>query len=133
MGKSRAWYRCANLSLGRMSIGTTLLNYNQNVGDTTEVGTIPGASSPYGNYDMAGNVWEWVNDWYDENYYKSSNSSNNPVGPESGQYRVLRGGSWDGSDDDVRSASRSWVQSGDWGLRLRFSLLPLTIKENDEC
>jgi formylglycine-generating enzyme required for sulfatase activity len=83
-----------------------LLNYNQNVGDTTEVGKYPDGKSIYGAYDMAGNVWEWVNDWYGETYYQSSNSSNNPLGPESGQYRVLRGGSWYVVDNVVRSALR---------------------------
>jgi formylglycine-generating enzyme required for sulfatase activity len=47
----------------------------------------------FGLYDMLGNAWEWVNDWYDENYYKNS-PSQDPGGPSSGQYRVLRGGSW---------------------------------------
>jgi formylglycine-generating enzyme required for sulfatase activity len=63
------------------------------VGDTTPVGSYESGKSPYGLYDMAGNAWEWVNDWYDETYYQNSPSSN-PLGPDSGTWRVLRGGSW---------------------------------------
>ena len=47
----------------------TLLNYNRNVGDTTEVGSYPNGASPYGALDMAGNVLEWVKDWFRSNYF----------------------------------------------------------------
>jgi len=51
----------------------------------------PAGDSPYGCADMAGNVWEWCEDWYDANYYSSSSATNNPQGPDRGTYRVLRG------------------------------------------
>jgi formylglycine-generating enzyme required for sulfatase activity len=68
-------------------------NYQNCVNYTTEVGSYPAGLSPYGAYDMTGNVWEWVADWYSDNYYSKS-SSQNPPGPISGQSRVLRGGAW---------------------------------------
>jgi len=81
------------------------LNYNQNVGQTTAVGSYPNGVSPYGALDMAGNVWEWTADWYNETYY-SSVPAQNPPGPTSGQYRVLRGGSWFINQWNVRAANR---------------------------
>lgn len=74
-------------------INATYANYGFNVGDTTLVGSYESGKSPYGVYDMTGNVGEWVMDWYGETYYQSSPSSN-PLGPDSGQLRVLRGGAW---------------------------------------
>lgn len=84
---------------------STLCNFNDEIGKTTEVGSYPQGASPYGCQDMAGNVWEWCNDWYDEDYYKRS-PQRNPQGPSSGGYRVLRGGSWSDSANDLRSAFR---------------------------
>lgn len=57
------------------------------------VGSYEGGKSPYGTYDMAGNVWEWVADWHDGNYYRNS-PARNPQGPASGDKAVLRGGGW---------------------------------------
>ena len=59
-----------------------------------DVGSYPEGASPYGVMDMAGNVWEWVADWFDPTYYANA-PKDNPKGPESGEFRVLRGGAWD--------------------------------------
>jgi formylglycine-generating enzyme required for sulfatase activity len=81
------------------------LNYNEEIGDTVEAGNYDGGTSPYGLYDMAGNVWEWVADYYSSTYYQDSPSSN-PLGPESGQEHVLRGGSWYDPSFLIRATSR---------------------------
>ena len=72
---------------------------------TAPVGSYPGGASPYGAMDMAGNVWEWVADWYDERYY--SNSPNrNPKGPDSGNSRVLRSSGWNTFARFLRASAR---------------------------
>jgi formylglycine-generating enzyme required for sulfatase activity len=72
------------------------LNFNQQwVGEKTlmPVGSYEAGKSPYGAYDMAGNVWEWVADWYDDRYYEKS-PAKNPMGPETGTDKVLRSSGW---------------------------------------
>jgi formylglycine-generating enzyme required for sulfatase activity len=75
------------------------------VGDTNAVGSYPAGASQYGALDMAGNVMEWVNDWYAGSYYSSSPYSN-PPGPEIGTYRVMRDGNWIANWDFLRTARR---------------------------
>lgn len=60
---------------------------------TAPVGSYPSGMSPYGAYDMVGNVWEWVYDWWDEYYYDSP-ITENPTGPETGTLKMIHGGSW---------------------------------------
>jgi serine/threonine-protein kinase len=99
---------------------SSLLNYDKNIKDTIVVGNYPKGASPYGLLDMAGNVSEWANDWYNESYYKNS-PNRNPEGPANGQYRVLRGGNWWSGSRGVRMALRNWnspnIRYDDIGFR----------------
>lgn len=73
--------------------------------DTTAVMSYP--PNPYGLYDMAGNVYEWCQDWYAYNYYDASSvEPDHPMGPPQGVYRVLRGGCWKSLKEDLRCSHR---------------------------
>ena len=82
------------------------------VGDASAVGSYPAGASPYGALDMAGNVSEYVNDWWDSSYYSVSPGSN-PPGPATGSYRVVRGGSWNDSSIEIRVAFRDYYNLSD--------------------
>ncbi len=60
--------------------------------------------NPWGLYDTAGNAWEWVQDWYEEGYYRHS-PTDNPTGPISGKYRIVRGGGYMSYENSLRSAN----------------------------
>lgn len=106
----------------------SLLNYDDNVGGTTPVGSYPDGVSPYGAYDMEGNVWEWVSDWYSDDYYTKS-PPRDPTGPPSGETRAYRGGEY-GKDHPygVRCADRySFYPHGRYtgvGFRVATSAVP---------
>ena len=89
---------------------------------TVAVESYAGGVSPYGVYDMAGNAWEWVADWYDARYYATSPPSN-PTGPATGGEKVLRGGSWKSSEPGlVRDVARDFMTI-DVAKVFRFNLL----------
>ncbi len=101
------------------TISSSDANYNNDVGDTTTVGSF--APNGYGLYDVTGNVWEWVNDLYQSDYYSIS-PLNNPPGPGSGDNRVLRGGSWYDAATYLRVSFRNNAPpdigyTSSWGIR----------------
>jgi len=88
-----------------------LANYNMLVGDTSRVGTYPAGASPFMVLDMAGNVAEWVNDFYSFDYSKALENTLNPMGPltSAGLNRVVRGGSLGDAEINIRVSKRSSV------------------------
>lgn len=108
------------------------------VGDTSMVGSYPLGASPYGAFDMAGNVWEWVVDWYGSNYYCAGPAAvtdrpwsycgaappyltpwANPLGPATGIFKAIRGGSWNVNPTHLLAASRDL---GDYPVNRHFNI-----------
>jgi formylglycine-generating enzyme required for sulfatase activity len=107
-------------------VGWRVLNVDDGYVDTSPAGHYEAGKSPYGVYDMAGNVWEWVADWYEDDYYGLA-PERNPKGPGSGEKRVTRGGSWYNLPEVGRSAFRTGLDPDvrDYSIGFR-CVLPVT-------
>jgi formylglycine-generating enzyme required for sulfatase activity len=100
---------------GDQSPTESLANYDsQAKKDTSRVGSYLKGASPFGALDMAGNVWQWVSDFYGATYY-GQNVSQNPIGPKGtdGSLKVIRGGSWMDSYKELRVSNRGFAKSPD--------------------
>jgi hypothetical protein len=113
-------------------------NYDRHHDATLPVDSHPEGASYYGVYNMAGNVFEWVGDWYDPKYYGRLETMVNPTGPEKplwiggtgtyvdrltvGEKRVIRGGSWIAPEGTIRSTHRFWNHplNNSYGVGLGF-------------
>jgi len=109
-------------------LDTSKANYGQTVGRTTAVDSYPEGVSGYGAYNMAGNVFEWVADWYDPGYFNVSPAMN-PQGPATGlnfanqgPVKVLKGGSWLAPATSLHTSHRFWNQpeNNSYGVGLGF-------------
>jgi formylglycine-generating enzyme required for sulfatase activity len=91
----------------------SLANFDFAAKDTLRVGSSPNGASPFGALDMAGNVWEWVNDYYSPDYYNQSNGLTDPTGPKGtdGGSKVIRGGSWADNAKEQRVSNRGSAKS----------------------
>jgi formylglycine-generating enzyme required for sulfatase activity len=116
----------------------TKANFGRKQEFTANVDAYPDGKSGYGAYNMAGNVFEWVQDWYDPNYYKTNTNSINPTGPDEGVFlsatgtyvdriatgkkRVIRGGSWYAPALSVTNTHRFWndPMNNSYGVGLGF-------------
>jgi formylglycine-generating enzyme required for sulfatase activity len=103
-------------------------NFGNNLGQKPEeANENPDGASPIGALNMAGNMIEWVYDWYDPNYYGIS-PQDNPLGPETGVEKILRGGYWDSSGRELTVTWRYGIGPGykeDWiGFRCAYTPPP---------
>ena len=98
---------------------TRLNSWEKGPHRTMPVGSYPRGVSPYGAYDMVGNVWEWVFDWYHPTYYRTARQWSNPTGPAEGKHRVLRGACWLNQKHVARCAHRdNYVTVPDFRIHL---------------
>ena len=92
---------------GASPADVTLLNYNGDHGDIVSAYDYLIGLSPYGLLQMSGNVRQWMSDWYERTYYTVS-PYKNPQGPDSGQYKSLRGGAFDDNFQEVETTYRAY-------------------------
>jgi formylglycine-generating enzyme required for sulfatase activity len=122
-------YACGEYLAGANGCPDSMAWFNENNGSSgnPDYGTKPVGTkqaNAWGLYDMHGNLWEWVNDWYGSNYYSSSPSTN-PTGSATGFYRVMRGGSWISAASNARSAYRGYMKPADPSHSFGFRLVRL--------
>jgi formylglycine-generating enzyme required for sulfatase activity len=94
-------------------------NFAGCVGDTDRVGRRLAGRSPYGAFDLAGNVWEWTADWYDAGYYAHS-PVHDPKGPAEGSLKVMRGGCWVSGASSLRTTCRKAELPNAWAPNVGF-------------
>jgi serine/threonine protein kinase len=115
------WEKAARSTDGR------IYPWGNSMPTTRPVKSFTAGISPYGLLNMSGNVTEWVNDWYGETYF-SLLPQINPTGPDTGEYRILRGGSWYLNTNFIRSTNRDHrdpnIQRDHIGFRCALSLNP---------
>lgn len=127
-----------------------LANYAKNHSATMPVDSLPEGASPYGLYHMAGNVFEWVSDWYDPRFYEKGSVGLNPTGPQepiwlggtglyvdrltTGTKRVIRGGSWNAPETSITTTHRFWnhPMNNSYGVGLGFRCAMTATQEPEQ-